>query len=319
MADEQILGPLGRADKEALERTRLVSVDWSKQPEKRAVHVSCMSRRSIKREQAPSSGWNLEALLNLAEGLACDTPVLVGIDVVLGVPGDYWQLLAETHDRQFEHFIDWLREIDPGDSFFETTHDADDWNPARPWFAVQKGVGGLKRFTDQVPGGMLRQTDKAAKAKPLFAVSGIPGTVGSGTRQFWKELAPRLATGRRFAVWPFEGNLSHCPIVLAESYPRLAYGAALAGTLPIGIIGFAKNNPEYRKLAIDCLARTEWVATHEVDLVPAREEADNFDAFFTTAALLRCRLEGRPLVDSKWICGSVEGSMLLAGPVDLDR
>ena len=112
------------------------------------------------------------------------------------------------------------------------------------------------------------------------------------------------------------------PVVLSETYPRPAYGAALAGALLIGIIALAKNNPCHRNQACDCLARTEWVATHEVhlgDLEAARADADDFDAFFTAAALLRCQLEERPPACRKCIDETVEGSMLLAGPTDLNR
>ena len=83
---------------------------------------------------------------------------------------------------------------------------------------------------------MLRKIDGATGAKPLFAVSGIPGTVGSGTRSFWQELIPRLTDSLDFAVWPFEGDLRRLlasrGIVLAETYPALFYAAVLARTLP---------------------------------------------------------------------------------------
>ena len=326
MPYEEESGRSLRDGRESLEGISFVSADWSKSSDSRSVYISRMAQRSIERAKDPTSGWSLESLLNLAESIARDGPVLVGVDVVLGVSKGYWEEFHQEHNRRFEHFIEWLKGFEPGDSFFETTLDPDEWNPDRPWFAVQKGPGGLKKFTDQVSDGMLRRIDRAARAKPVFAVSGIPGTVGSATREFWRELAPRLTTSRCFAVWPFEGRLSelfpHYPVVLAETYPRLAYGAALAGALPIGIIALAKNNRDHRNLACDCLARSEWVATHEVhlgDLGPARADADDFDAFFTAAALLRCQLDGILLVDPKKICGTVEGSMLLAGPTDLNR
>ena len=64
----------------------------------------------------------------------------------------------------------------------------------------------------------------------------MPGTVGSGTRDFWKALIPVLAGKRDFAIWPFEGELPDLfatqQIVLAETYPALAYAVALATDLP---------------------------------------------------------------------------------------
>ena len=116
MAGERSLELPDRAGEEALECASLVSADWSKQPEKRPVCISRMAQRSIERPNCPASGWNLEALLNLAESLACDGPVLVRIDVVLGVSKGYWQLLGEEPNRQFGHFIHWLKRFDPGAS-----------------------------------------------------------------------------------------------------------------------------------------------------------------------------------------------------------
>ena len=171
--------------------------------------------------------------------------------------------------------------------------------------------------------GFLRRIDAATNAKPLFAVSGIPGTVGSGTRAFWQELIPRLAGERDFAVWPFEEDLisprSGHPIVLAESYPSLAYAATLAERLPARRIRIAKTRRAEREFACDLLVRAEWVVNNRVDfggLDAARASEDDFDAHFMASAVLRCVIEGTALADRDWIDPVVEGSMLLAGPVD---
>ena len=68
----------------------------------------------------------------------------------------------------------------------------------------------------------------------------MAGTVGSGTRELWKELMPHLTGDRLFAIWPFEGDLIFLlesrGLVICETYPRSAYGAALAESLPTGQI-----------------------------------------------------------------------------------
>ena len=55
------------------------------------------------------------------------------------------------------------------------------------------------------------------------------------------------------------------------------------------------------------------------DLGPTRTNEDDFDAHLTAAAILRCVLEGTPVTRSEWIDAEAEGSMLLAGPVDLHK
>ena len=65
-----------------------------------------------------------------------------------------------------------------------------------------------------------------------------------------------------------------------------------------------------------------WVVANGVDLGdlgPTRTNEDDFDAHLTAAAVLRCVLEGTPLTRSEWIDAEAEGSMLLAGPVDLNK
>ena len=299
-----------------------VSADWSKVPGKRSVYVSNFRERRIERAHPPGKQWTLQSLMTLAESLAQSAPVLVGVDVALGVPTGYWSLLGQRRRGTGGTFVDWLGGLDPGDGFFGTSSVPEEWCIDRPWFAVQEGPGGLKAFTRAVPGGMLRRIDAATHAKPLFAVSGIPGTVGSGTREFWKELAICLPAPRRFAVWPFEGDLpalfTNHRIVLSETYPRLAYAAALSRHLPANPIALPKTKYDARALACNCLSRVEWVSANNVclgDLDPARANEDNFDALFTAAAVLRCQLEDRPLADRKWIDPVAEGSMLLAGPV----
>ena len=301
-----------------------ISADWSKDPRKRSVYVAHVEERRICKALPGTTGWKLDSLLSLAREYSSQGRVLVGIDLALGVSRGYWRRVLDQHcGQQPAAFVHWLGELDPSGEFFETMRDPGQWRVERPWYAVQKGKGGRTSFEKQVDDRFLRRIDAATNAKPLFAVSGIPGTVGSGTRAFWQELIPRLAGERDFAIWPFEDALSSSrsarTIVLAETYPGLAYAAALAGRLPARRIGIAKTKPVERDIAYNLLAQAEWVADNSVDLGelgPSRASDDDFDAHITAAAVLRCMIEGAPLVDSDWVDAEVEGSMLLAGPVD---
>ena len=304
-----------------------VSADWSKSPAKRSVYLADVRERRIAKCIPPGAGWDLEALLDVAEDLSRDGSVLIGVDVVLGVPEGYWRSVVEERCQHVpQSFVEWLGSRGDFAGFFETVEDPVDWRVDRPWFKVPAGTGGLTTFTSKVEGGMRRRIDVATGAKPLFAVSGIPGTVGSGTREFWKELFPHLSRDRRFAIWPFDGELGRllkeCEVVLCETYPGLAYAAALADDLPTGRIRNAKTDRQWRSDACGCLAQADWVREHRIDigdLDPLRANDDDFDAHFTAAAVLRCVLEGIGLVDANWTDAKAEGSMLLAGAVEPDR
>ena len=328
LQDHTVTFPMNRdAENGAGNRiAHFVSADWGKTPGKRAVWIADLSNGRIRKADRPSGPWSLDKLLDLAEELAGDGPVLVGIDVALGVPAGYWKLVQEASDRPPRSFVHWLGGLDPDGEFFETALVPDEWRASRPWFRVMAGAGGKISFTGKVSDGMLRRVDAATGAKPVFAVSGMPGTVGSGTRAFWKELVPRLSGDRNFRIWPFEGDLESLTtareVVLSETYPALAYAAALADRLPTDRIGNAKTRPEWRHDMCGRLERAAWIRVHGIDLGsldPARENEDDFDACFTAAAVLRCLLEGMPLAGPEWTDHQAEGSMLLTGAVSPDR
>lgn len=303
-----------------------LSADWSKEPRKRAVYIADLKERRICREAR--SDWKLDSLIGLGEELSAEGSVLVGVDVVLGVPRSYWKLvLADSRYGQPTDFVDWLSGLSGNSGFFDPKTRAkkhQQWRVDRPWFHVPPASeGGLKSFTGKADDGLLRSIEQATKAKPAFAVSGIPGVVGYGTRDFWRELVPRLESHRNFAVWPFEGGLADLlgtnRIVLAETYPGLAYAAALVEELPTGRFIVGKTGHEPRNEMCNRLSEAAWVKTYGAkigDLDRARANEDDFDALFTAAAVLRCALEHVPLTTPDRVDHVAEGAMLLAGPVD---
>ena len=294
-----------------------VSADWAKSPTKRSVHVADLAERRV---EARHGTWTFRELLELARGLSDRGPVLVGIDVALGVPAG---VLARA--RQVEpdivDFLGYLGRIGRRPGFFETVREARGWGVEHPFFAVPAGTGGRTSFEERVPGGLRREIDRSTGANPLFAVSGIPGSVGSGTRELWRELAP-LLEGRDFAVWPFDGALesllSDRGVVVAETYPGMAYGAAVADRLPARRVRLAKTQADVRRDFCDAMQKAAWVGDHQVDLGDlgeARADEDAFDSLVTAAALLRCAVENVAVVDPAFVDAGAEGGMLLAGPV----
>jgi hypothetical protein len=245
--------------------------------------------------------------------------VLLGIDAVLGVPA----LLA--HAAGVGSFLELLARLERSGGLERESAAAASWGIEQPFFRIPAGRGALTSFLDAVGGrgAALRQIERRTGAKTVLALSGIPGTVGSGSRALWREMAPLLAEpARDFRVWPFEGNLEadpSAPVVVTEVYPRAAYAIALAGECPARPLAIAKTRREVRAAAVRSLERAPWIANHKVslhDLAPARESEDDFDALLTAAALARHFVEQEPL--SCWLVDPlVEGGIVGTGLLGL--
>ena len=308
--------------RESYNLTHFISADWSKDAKKRSVHVADIHERRIRHPQCDD--WTLEKLLELAHEVGRG-PVLVGIDVAIGLPLSFWRALPES-GRRPASFVEWLEDLDPKSDFFAPVGSASEWSVSRPFFHVPPGKGSLTSFEEKLPCAFKRQVDRQSNANSPFLVYGIPGVVGWSTLKLWQELARLLpAKGRDFAVWPFEGEelgelLHDQRIVLAETYPALAYGVALADKLPTRRMRLAKTKEAKRRRALEDVAEASWVKRGGVDLGPlgpAQANDDAFDSHMTAAAVLRCILEDCALVAPD-VDPIAEGAMLLAGSVDLN-
>ena len=236
---------------------------------------------------------------------------------MIGVPAPYFARRAEIAGWEgTRSFVDWLPVAARSPQFFENCRDASAWSLARPFFAIPKGEGGRQAFGAAAGFDFLRRVDRLTKANPLFAVSGIPGTVGSATREIWRELAALLEPRRRFRVWPFEGSLEEllagAPVVLAEMYPRVTYDVATDPEMrPVRI---KKTDGDSRRVWIEALRKARWIAREGVaiaDVPFAIASEDDFDALFTAAALLRRILGDGPLAGEP-IDPIAEGGILLS-------
>ena len=308
--------------RESYNLTHFISADWSKDAKKRSVHVTDIHERHIHHPQCDD--WTLEKLLGLARELGQGT-VLLGMDVAIGLPLSFWRALPES-GRRPTSFVDWLEDLDPESDFFAPVGSVSEWSVSRPFFRVPKGTGALTAFEEKLHGGFYREVDERWNAKSPFLVSGIPGVVGWSTLKLWQELARLLpAEGRDFAVWPFEGEdlgelLHGRRIVLAETYPALAYGVALADKLPARRVLLTKTKEAKRREALEGVAAASCVKRGGVDLGPlgpAQANDDAFDSHMTAAAVLRCILEDCALAAPD-VDPIAEGAMLLAGSVDLN-
>jgi hypothetical protein len=314
--------------KRSLESGSIICADWGKPVSKRAVYVADIGTHSIRRLRS-DAGWSVTEILAISEQLSSRGPVLVGFDVPFGVPHSYFSSARTVLGwGPLDTFVDFLHSASRTPNFFESTSSADNWRVEQPFFAVPSGEGSLAAFRNAAARQgveLLRRVDRATKAKSLFITSGIPGSVGSAAASLWQEIARLREKGRKFRMWPFEGDigalLRNNPITFAEVYPRAAYSTALLEGSPTHRppLALAKTDANVRYSAIETLMNSSWVRLHEVrieNLDEARMSEDDFDACVTAAALLRCQLEALPLYPDDFI-DRIEGGILGTGGVNL--
>lgn len=200
--------------------------DWSIDPRKRWVSIARRDGR----------GWRAEAPVpvgdpaDLVSGLMAEgVPVAMGLDLPLGVPRGYAQGRAE------DGFVAFLRGRAGDAGFFTVAATLAEVSRERPFYPA-RGVKGMTRaghaaalgFVDAQ--GLSRWCDRATAERPAGApVFWTLGANQSGKAAIaaWRDwLAPALAAGAAYAIWPFDGGL-HGQLapgraVLAEVYPAEA-------------------------------------------------------------------------------------------------
>lgn len=289
----------------------IVAVDWAKHPNKRSAYHADSAQRRIHRVKTDGS---LSQLLEHASRLK--PPVVVGIDAAIGFPHGAWPIPSRHTAPTANSFSDILRGGSLPEGFFDTIKTAEDWSPLQPFFAIPAGKGALKAFHQHSNHSLYRQVDQRLGGKPIFAVSGIPGTVGSGTRALWQELMA-LPPSCQFQLWPFDGDFStlaanDAPII-AEIYPRACYGIALADHLPATPCSIAKTKLPPRIAAVEALQAATWIKQQQVtlcNLQEAQANEDDFDALFSAAALMRIYLEDTGFDSADSIDRIAEGGVL---------
>ena len=200
--------------------------DWSTDPRKRWV---CIARRGAR-------GWRAEAPVPagdpaaLAAGLIAEgRPVALGLDLPLGVPRGFAEGRGEAG------FPDFLRGLAARPGFFTVAESLAEVSRERPFYPA-RGVKGMTRAAHAAAlglgdaRGLSRWCDRATAERPAGApVFWTLGANQSGKAAIaaWRDwLAPGLAAGAPYALWPFEGGihalLAQGRAVLAEVYPAEA-------------------------------------------------------------------------------------------------
>ena len=262
---------------------------------------------------------SLARLLARAKSHKRQEKILLSFDLALGVPEPLWQRIRRVQRwKECSTFLDWLSVLDVETEFWLETKSSQQWSPERPFISVPPGKGSLTAFREAAGHDLLRNIDRQCRAKSPLIVSGIPGSVGSGTRNFWQELIPLLQE-RAFGVWPFDGSikqiLNRHSLAVAENYPAISYTAVFADDLPSPQIRIAKTKPEVRRQFLDRLPSVPWIRNHRIDLPDlskSQASEDHFDALMAALAQLRLLIEQIPLTDQETTDPIAEGGILLS-------
>ena len=289
----------------------IIAVDWGKNTLKRSAYRAELATRAISRLEFDGS---LAHLVEYASTL--EPPVLIGIDAAIGFPRSAWPKLVGNEADPLLTFVDYLLHAQLPDHFFDPVQEPDEWSPRRPFIRPPPGPWSLTAFIEASNQGLYRQIDQLLKGNPIFVTSGIPGSVGSGTRALWQELIA-LDARSAFRVWPFHGSLDRLlqagKLVIAEMYPKACYGIALAGSLPSPLLSLAKTRQSAREDGIRQLQQASWVATQNISIQNSEHaisNEDDFDALISAAALLRLFLEKAPRECLEPADLTVEGGVL---------
>lgn len=299
----------------------ILCADWSKGHGKRSVYVARVGERTIKK--VAGRKWSFGTVMRLAADEQQRGPVLVAFDVPLGIPSSYFKAAEKVESWVSAHnFIDWLAFAAATPNFFTAVGSASEWSVTRPYFRVPAGEGSYAAFEKAAKShgvNLKRQIDTMTGGKSGFAI-GIPGHVAPAAQTLWGELAATLALERAYRVWPFEGTLRALfdskRIVVGEIYPRAAYTTALANKLPDRLRVLKKTKCSVRRDALKALESADWVRRSEVTVdgfEPAWDSEDDFDALMTSAAMLRCAIEGLSFSASIYEDPVAEGGILGSG------
>ena len=230
--------------------------DWSTDPRKRWVSIARRDARGW-RAEAPAPVGDPAALAAalMAEGVA----VALGLDLPLGVPRGFAEGRAE------DGFVPFLRGLVATPGFFAVAQTLDQVSRDRPFYPA-RGVRGMTRAAHAAAlglpdaAGLSRLCDRATAERPAGApVFWTLGANQSGKAAIaaWRDwLAPGLAAGAPYALWPFEGGihalLAPGRTVLAEVYPAEALrhcGLVLRGSKRVQADRAALSQPLLEAMA----------------------------------------------------------------------
>jgi hypothetical protein len=249
--------------------------DWSKDPRKRWVAVARRDGRHW-RAEAPRPVGDPRAL---AAALMAEGPATLGLDLPLGLPR---ALAARRAEPGFPAFLAALA-ARPG--FFEVNATLATVSPDRPFYPARPARGMTRAAHAEAlglpgPESLNRAADRATRLRPAGApLLWTLGANQSGRAAIvaWRDwLAPDLAAGAPYALWPFDGGLHALQgagrLVLAECYP-----AEAMRTRGIPRLG-SKRSAAVRRATAPALRAAMAALRVEPDAALAADIAEGFGA-----------------------------------------
>jgi hypothetical protein len=211
--------------------------DWSLDARKRWVSIA---RRQGRQWQANAPRQVGDPATLAAHLIAEGSTAALGLDLPLGVPRGFAAMRSEPD------FPTFLTGLAGNTDFFAVSPTLDTVSPARPFYPA-RGIKGMTRAAHATAlglpdaAGLSRLCDRATVERPAGApVFWTLGANQSGKAAIsaWRDwLAPALAAGAPFRLWPFAGALHELlrpgQLVIAEVYPAEALrqlGLKLAGS-----------------------------------------------------------------------------------------
>ncbi len=211
--------------------------DWSMDARKRWVTLA-RRQGSLWQASAPRLVGDPAALA--AAMIAEGGPAALGLDLPLGVPRGF------AEHRPEQDFPAFLAGLTENHDFFAVSPGLETVSPARPFYPA-RGIKGMTRAAHAAAlgladaAGLSRLCDRATAERPAGApVFWTLGANQSGKAAIsaWRDwLAPALAAGAPFRLWPFAGALHDLlrpgALAIAEVYPAEALrhlGLKLAGS-----------------------------------------------------------------------------------------
>jgi hypothetical protein len=205
--------------------------DWGSHPRKRWLALARPSPGGGYVAHAPALAGPPETLLARLWAAAAGRPVLLGLDLPLGLP------LAYAARAGVEHFPALLPLLGAGQwsQFYEPAERPEEIGLRRPFYPRRPGGARREHLVRGLGLGsadeLWRACDRAHGGRragcPLFWTLGAQ-QVGKAAISAWRDvLGPALRSGEDVAIWPCDGSLAELlrpgRVTVAEVYPGECY------------------------------------------------------------------------------------------------
>lgn len=315
----------------------VVHADWSVDGRKRWMAVATRMEDGRYAAGVPEPVGPVDTLITRLLARARGGRVLLGLDVVLGLPAAYAGLLGATR------FVDALDRFALAPEGLEPATRPEEISPGRPFFPRRPGQGQggpaelARRLGLDGPDDLRRICEHATIARraaaPLFWTMG-PAQVGRAAAHVWRHLLiPARRDGLDLGLWPFDGRLGELverhALTVVEAYPAAFHrhlGVRLGRQAANGRGSKRNRNDRAANAATLMEAARRLDLVIDMDLVAelgdgfgnASQGEDRFDAVVGLMGMLQVLAGARPTGEPRLApVTTVEGWILGQSPAEL--